>query len=254
MTEKGRVLIMDDEEVFLYAYAALLRKEGYRCDCARDASAGFEQIKSIEFDVLIADILMPGNEELQMIKRLSAENRKLPIILVTGHPTLETAIKAIPTTVIGYLLKPVDFDELLEMTRTAVQYSRTQRSIETTRKRMEISLEDMHKLGESAGVPKAMGLSTSVESYFRVTQQNFFRAMNDLMQVMQTLSGKAPDREVCHLMNCPRLGAYRYLLQETIDELEKSKNSFKSKHLEVLRKKITETLNEERINDSAGSL
>ena len=65
MTELGRILFADDEETFLQASCDLLRREGYACDGVPDASAAMQKLAAKKYDLLIADIKMPGNAELE---------------------------------------------------------------------------------------------------------------------------------------------------------------------------------------------
>ena len=96
MSELGRILIADDEETFLMSTADLLRNEGFECDCAPDATSAAQMLRSGDHDLLIADIKMPGNFELEFIRDLPQIAEGLPVILVTGYPTLDTAIQSEP--------------------------------------------------------------------------------------------------------------------------------------------------------------
>jgi DNA-binding response OmpR family regulator len=72
MVNLGRILLADDEKNFLEAHADLLREEGYVCDCAADADTAKKLLMRSEYDLLIADIKMPGNNELELIESLPA--------------------------------------------------------------------------------------------------------------------------------------------------------------------------------------
>ncbi|MCK5381428.1 MAG: response regulator, partial [Candidatus Latescibacteria bacterium] len=140
MAELGRILIVDDDETFLFSTADLLRREGYTCDCAPDAAAAAERLRAEDYDLLIADIKMPDNKELVFIRDVPRIAEGMPIILVTGYPSLYSAIQSIQLPVVAYMIKPIDFDELLE---------RVQRSIEIFRgfvknKQTERSLQEAH--------------------------------------------------------------------------------------------------------------
>jgi len=64
MSDMARILIADDEETFLQSMGALLRREGYACDCVRDAREAATALEQAAYDLLITDIYMPGNAEL----------------------------------------------------------------------------------------------------------------------------------------------------------------------------------------------
>lgn len=120
MTRLGRIIIADDEETFLESTADLLREEGYECDCAMTGQNAIEWLHKKQYDLLIADIKMPGNGEMELIKELPKITEGLMAILVTGYPSLETAILATRLSVAGYLTKPVNFDNLLELVHQSV--------------------------------------------------------------------------------------------------------------------------------------
>ena len=85
MPALGRVLLADDEKVFLKAHADLLREEGYDCDCAEDGHLAKQWLAHHKYDLLIADIKMPGNEELQLVEELPAMAEGLPVMPSASH-------------------------------------------------------------------------------------------------------------------------------------------------------------------------
>ena len=121
---RARVLIADDEPHLLDSLAALLRGQGYECVCVQDASSCKQMLSEQSFDVLIADIFMPGNSELELLARLQ---EPLPVILMTGNPTVRSAVRSIKLPVTAYLIKPFEFKELLDEVERAVGTGRTLR-------------------------------------------------------------------------------------------------------------------------------
>jgi len=78
MAGTGRVLVADDEETFLFSTADLLRREGFECDCVRNAADASLLLGEKEYDVLIADIRMPGNSKLELSERYRRLPRECP--------------------------------------------------------------------------------------------------------------------------------------------------------------------------------
>src|SRR2546427_200248 len=72
MSDGARILIADDEETFLQSMGALLRREGYACDCVRDAREAAAALEKVAYDLLITDIYMPGNAELEFLHDLQS--------------------------------------------------------------------------------------------------------------------------------------------------------------------------------------
>lgn len=112
-SNKTRILIADDEDLFLQTTAEILRCEGYRCDAVTNAMDGMEALRARNYELLIADINMPGNANLDFIRQGRVCFPQLPIILITGYPEIETAIQGIDLDIDHYLLKPLEIDLLL---------------------------------------------------------------------------------------------------------------------------------------------
>lgn len=121
MSQTPRLLLVDDEETFLWATAELLRDEGYLCDCATDGYQALDFLSAHRYQLLIADLQMPGNMQFELIEKLEHLAPAMPVILVTGYPSLDSAIRAVELPVIAYLIKPFDFDDLLRPLRKTLQ-------------------------------------------------------------------------------------------------------------------------------------
>jgi DNA-binding NarL/FixJ family response regulator len=143
--DHGHILIADDEPTFLQATAELLRKHGYECTCASDGSTAAELVRETHFDLVIADIKMPGNTELELVRELSRLSESLPVILVTGYPSLDTAIGSVELPVVAYLVKPIDFSDLLEQVRFSLSESLPARVQELEQGLARIS-DDLNRL------------------------------------------------------------------------------------------------------------
>lgn len=120
MPPRPRILLIDDEETFLYATAELLRQEGYRCDTATDSDQAVEQLSKYRYDVLLSDIRMPGNENLQFLRQLEDLARDTPVILISGYPSAETDLNSCRFSVSAYIVKPSEFEEILKAVEKAL--------------------------------------------------------------------------------------------------------------------------------------
>ena len=93
MTDLDRISVADDDEAFLHSTADLLRREGYECSCASDAETAAEMLRADEYALLISDIKMSGNSQLEFIQELPRIAKNMQIILMTGYPSLDSAIR-----------------------------------------------------------------------------------------------------------------------------------------------------------------
>jgi DNA-binding response OmpR family regulator len=246
MTEAGRILIADDEDTFLAATSALLTEEGYVCVCAHDAQQAAQALDAQMFDLLIADIRMPGNADLEFIRILPEKAPGMPVILVTGYPTIHSAIRSIQLPVVAYLIKPVDFEELMTMVRSGVEYSRVHHAVESTRQRLGDWASSLQSVQQTMNPRMRVDTPGSMESFLRLTHDNIVQSFTDLLNVSHAMAARSNVQVVCHLANCPKLAMMLEAIESAVKVLEKTKTSFKSKELGDLRRKLEDLLIAER--------
>lgn len=246
MAVYGRILIADDEETFLVSTSALLTDEGFECACASNAMEATKLLRESEFDLMIADIKMPGNADLELIRELPKVADGMPVILVTGYPTVNTAVQSIRLPVVAYLIKPVDFQELLAMVRNGAEYARVHRAVKNTRDRLsqwETALQEIQRGFEVSPKAEAPG---SVDSFLRLAHSNIMRSFGDVMNVSRALASQSKVDFVCHLADCPKLQVFEQAVEDTVKLLERTKTAFKSRELGELRKRLEDLLETER--------
>lgn len=148
MNDSGHILIADDEEVFLQTTATLLRRKGYTCTCAPDATTVLKLLEQETFDLLISDIKMPGNPQLELVEQWLRLADGVPVILITAYPSVESAIRAIQLPVVAYLVKPFEFHALLAEVRSALARMSTYRAAQEAQQRwQDWKLEREHDAG-----------------------------------------------------------------------------------------------------------
>ncbi len=112
MEHNGKVLVVDDEPDFTEFLEWQLRKTGYEIMVGNSGAEGLNLILAHVFDVLIADIRMPGMDGLELITRSLKRQPDLQCIVITGHGDVDTAIDAMRAGAVNYLRKPVGIDEI----------------------------------------------------------------------------------------------------------------------------------------------
>ncbi len=117
---RPKILIADDEPLFLQTTAELLRKDGYDCLCVGDAHAACEALTRQRFDLILSDLNMPGNVSLEFLREGRAHWPDVPLIVVTGVPSLPSAVESLRLGITDYLLKPVSYRDLLASVRRAL--------------------------------------------------------------------------------------------------------------------------------------
>ncbi|KPL00998.1 MAG: hypothetical protein AMJ91_02050 [candidate division Zixibacteria bacterium SM23_73_3] len=244
MDSLGRILIADDEETFLVSTADLLRREGYECDCVPDAATALDMLKQARYDLLISDIKIPGNRELKLIREIRSIIEGMPVILMTGYPSVNTAVESIQLSVDAYLVKPVDFDRLLGQVKISIKNFWFYRAVQNVERRFHSLCNDLQGIEAVLNSsPYRHTSSLPLDTFLELTFRNIVAALSDVKHLTEGLNQNAVEQGVCHLFNCPRLSDLRDALLETIDVLKETKNAFKSKELGELCLKLGELVN-----------
>jgi DNA-binding NarL/FixJ family response regulator len=228
----------DDEEIFLLATAELLRLEGFVVDVARDAFEARDLLLANRYDVLVSDILMPGNLDFSFIQEAGKLSPDLQIILVTAYPSVDTAMQAVHLPVAAYLTKPVDVAALSGHVRRTAAGIRLRGAIGRSQGRLAHWMEDLDQLRASApknsdGVDRDMA-----RDVLSLSLGNIAGVLLDMQAVFEMTLGKEPSPDLCALNSCPRLETYQVAVRESIDVLEQTRHAFKSKELGRLRERL----------------
>ena len=125
--EKYSILIVDDEAVVRNSLLHWFGEEGYDTDSAADAGEALSKLGGREFDLVVADIRMPGMDGLELLERIRAEDLDTTVILITGYASVDSAVRAFRHGAFDYLPKPFDPDELSAVVRSALEKHRLKR-------------------------------------------------------------------------------------------------------------------------------
>lgn len=119
--ESFRVLVVDDELDFLETLVKRLKRR--KVDVS-GVSSGIEALKLIEqehFDVVILDIRMPGMDGIETLREMKRKRPLMEVILLTGHASVESGMQGMQLGAFDYVMKPAEFDEILEKVRQAFE-------------------------------------------------------------------------------------------------------------------------------------
>ncbi len=144
----GRILVIDDERSIRNALREILEYEKYEVDEAVDGAEGLSKINSNRYDTILLDIKMPRMDGLEVLEQ-AMQITDTPIVMISGHGTIETAVEAIKMGAFDYIAKPMDLNRLLVSVRNAMDRNRLM--IETkTLKRQVSKAYDM--IGDSLAI------------------------------------------------------------------------------------------------------
>lgn len=159
-TQPPKILIADDEPLYLRTTAQLLGKAGYACTRASNGDAALEALAREPFDLILSDLNMPGNFKLELLREGRAHWPEIPLIVVTGAPTLPTAIESVRLGITDYLLKPVKYEDLLSSVRRALA--------QRAHRVFDIPAEDAAQATPARRYPEIVGESPPMQDLFEV--------------------------------------------------------------------------------------
>lgn len=115
--DKIKILVVDDDEKILFAFRQVFTREGYVCIVAKNGPEALEMMQLEKPQIIFMDIAMPGLDGLETLQRMKLQSATVPVIMVTGHGTMQTAIKAIQLGAFDYLTKPLDITKVRDIVR-----------------------------------------------------------------------------------------------------------------------------------------
>jgi EAL domain-containing protein (putative c-di-GMP-specific phosphodiesterase class I) len=123
----GRILVVDDEPSLLEVVGAMLTEAGWQVDTARDGLEALGFVDAHRYDVVLSDIDMPGLTGVQLLREIRGRDLDVPVLLITGHPRVDTAVEALEHGALRYLQKPVRERDLLTAVEDAARLHRMAR-------------------------------------------------------------------------------------------------------------------------------
>lgn len=116
----ANILIIDDERAIRNVLKDILGNEGYKVDEAADGEEGLKKFLATTFDVVLCDIKMPKLDGIEFLQKATEANPDVPIIMISGHGNIETAVDAVKKGAYDYISKPPDLNRLLITIRNAM--------------------------------------------------------------------------------------------------------------------------------------
>ena len=107
------ILIVDDEEIIRESLSFVLAKEGYRVQDAANGRLALEKVREQAFDLVITDLEMPEMKGIELLEQVTLHSPETMVVIITAYGSIDTAIAALRKGAVDYILKPVEFDELI---------------------------------------------------------------------------------------------------------------------------------------------
>ncbi len=152
MADKFSILIVDDELSVRDSLYNWFIEDGYIVECAEDAKQALATIESRNFDIILADIKMPGMDGLEMHRRIRNLNKEAIVIMMTAFASVETAVQALKEGAYDYVTKPFDPDDLSHLIRNATK----QISLKQENEALREKVTDLQNVEDIIGTSNAM--------------------------------------------------------------------------------------------------
>ncbi|MBV7532281.1 sigma-54 dependent transcriptional regulator [Chitinophaga sp. sic0106] len=132
----ANILIIDDEKSIRKTLTEILSYEGYKVDEAADGQEGFKMFQGKQYDAVLCDIKMPKMDGLEFLEKAREVNPDIPIIMVSGHGNIDTAVDAVKKGAYDYISKPPDLNRLLITLRNAMDRTTLVTETKTLRRKV----------------------------------------------------------------------------------------------------------------------
>lgn len=239
----GTVLVVEDDDLYVAMLAEHLGRAGHQVVTVNHLAAAEVLLGTRAFDAVIADLHLPGTDG-GLPHSLIALAGMAPLIIITGSPSIDSALHSIENRVFAYRVKPFEIQAFLDTVDQAIAHGRLQTRMAGTRRRYQALDEQLNLLRQLlvTGQQAERGINQSLADYLRLLLASSGDSLAEAIDVLGTLEVDPLAQPVRHLSRHPEAEMFRSAVMETVATLEKTKNSFKSKELADLRRRLEAAL------------
>ena len=158
---RGKILIVDDEPTIRETLSLVLREENFQCELAENGAEGLNRVKEKNFDLIITDLKMPEMGGLELMERAMTISPKTSVIIITAYASLESAIQALQFGAYDYIIKPLDFDDVILRINRLMEHRELLNENEFLRREVQ----------EKFNVTNIIGESEPMQDVFRLIQK-----------------------------------------------------------------------------------
>ncbi|HRE24674.1 MAG TPA: sigma-54 dependent transcriptional regulator, partial [Bacteroidia bacterium] len=147
----SRILIIDDEKSIRHSLKEILEYENYKVDEAPDGIEGIKMAEKEKYDIIFCDIKMPRMDGIEVLENLQSKFPEVPVVMISGHGNIDTAVEAIRKGAFDFIAKPLDLNRILITVRNALDRTVLVKETKTLKRKMSRTNE---MIGESEGIRK----------------------------------------------------------------------------------------------------
>jgi DNA-binding NtrC family response regulator len=240
----NEILLIEDDPQVASALQLVLRQARHPCDIAPNAKTATEFFHRKKYRVVITDVNIPDGDGIELVASF-LQRRRVPIIVITGNPTLQSALAAMRISVVAFMLKPFEPDALLIELERALAAERSWAKVAQTIERVESwrsELVAFDSLLSSTAHP-----GETAAALLAMTARQLMEGMADLrLQIAALTAGGSASDAAGTALNASRPVALLEAIRDTIAVLDRTKDAFRSRELGELRKRLELLLGSER--------
>lgn len=156
------ILIVDDDLVVRDSLGKWFESEGFEVSIAPGAAAALEMLAHRSFDLALVDIRMPGVDGIELQAKLREIDPSMPVIIMTGFGSVETAVRALKSGAYDYITKPFDPDELVHLVNKAIAHKRAEREVSRLKENLDEIFPETRLIGQSPAMKRVIELVETV--------------------------------------------------------------------------------------------
>lgn len=147
----SRILIIDDEKSIRHSLKEILEYENYKVDEAPDGIEGIKMAEKEKYDIIFCDIKMPRMDGIEVLENLQNKCPEVPVVMISGHGNIDTAVEAIRKGAFDFIAKPLDLNRILITVRNALDRTVLVKETKTLKRKISRTNE---MIGDSEGIKK----------------------------------------------------------------------------------------------------
>ena len=152
------ILLIDDEKIALTNLSHVLEREGYRITACMDGESGLQAMEKSAFDLVLTDLRMPGIDGMEVLKHIKTTTPDVPVIMITGHATLDSAVDAMKAGAYHYIAKPFRLAEAREVVRGALELRKIRNENNELKERID------HLAGQATIITQDLAMQRLLET------------------------------------------------------------------------------------------
>ncbi len=158
----AKILIVDDEKTIRETLSLILSEEGYTCNTAANGAEALEKVREANYDLIITDLKMPEMGGLELMEKVRTFSSKISVIIITAYASLESAIQALRLGAYDYIIKPIDFDDVILRIQRLMEHRELLTENEFLRQEVQEKFSFSNIIGESAQMQEVFRLIEKV--------------------------------------------------------------------------------------------